>query len=88
MEGVAWGNDEADPKVHWSSSYAWRADSRYAAMVPKVVTQHLDAFVPGATLGTNFHYDVLSNGDRPLHPCALFLFVLHKSAESAMLVVR
>jgi hypothetical protein len=27
---------KADPKVHWSSSYAWRADARYAAMVPKV----------------------------------------------------
>ena len=37
LEGhVAWGNDEADPKVGWSSIYAWRADARYAAMVPKV----------------------------------------------------
>lgn len=65
MEGVPWGNDEADPKVHWSSSFAWRADSRYAAMVPKVVAQHLDAFVSGATLGEHFHYDVLSNGEEP-----------------------
>ena len=64
LEGVAWGNDEADPKVHWSSSYDWRADARYAAMVPKIVAQHLDAFVSGAALGENFHYDLLSNGER------------------------
>ena len=33
---VSWGNDEADPKVGWSHTYPWRADARYAAMVPKV----------------------------------------------------
>ena len=58
---VAWGNDEADPKVHWSSPYDWRADARYAAMVPKVLTQHIKAFVPGNELGEGFTYDVLSN---------------------------
>jgi hypothetical protein len=34
---VAWGNDEADPKVHWSSWYDWQADARYAAMVSACV---------------------------------------------------
>lgn len=33
-------------------------------MVPKIVAQHLDAFVSGAALGENFHYDLLSNGER------------------------
>jgi hypothetical protein len=28
LESAAWGNDEADPKVHWSSYYTWQADSR------------------------------------------------------------
>lgn len=59
--GTAWGNDEGDPKVHWSSPYAWRADARYAAMVPKIIAQHVKAFVPGTALGVNFRYDVLSN---------------------------
>ena len=64
LEGkVAWGNDEADPKVHWSSDYGWQADARYAAMVPKVIAQHLHYFDPQTTpaLGEGFAYDVLSN---------------------------
>jgi len=36
LQHTPWGNDEADPKVGWSTSYDWRADARYAAMVPKV----------------------------------------------------
>jgi hypothetical protein len=46
-------------------------------MVPKVVTQHLDAFVPGPTLGVNFQYDVLSNGAqlcRCAPSCPFFAF--------------
>jgi hypothetical protein len=37
---VKWGNDEGDPKVGWSHLYDWRADERYAAMVPKAINQH------------------------------------------------
>lgn len=45
LAGAAWGNDECDPKVGWSKEYPWRGDSRYAAMVPREVQQHLEVFI-------------------------------------------
>lgn len=57
LETARWGNDEADPKVHWSSLYLWQADARYAAMVPKVIAQHQEVFIDGQ----HIKYDVLSN---------------------------
>eukprot|EP00039_Didymoeca_costata_P025498 m.13604 g.13604 ORF g.13604 m.13604 type:complete len:747 (-) comp4884_c0_seq1:96-2336(-) len=57
MNDVAWGNDEGDPKVGWSHDYPWRADSRYAAMVPKVIHQHQESFIEK----NGIKYDVLSN---------------------------
>ena len=62
LASVAWGNDEAGPKVHWSSNCPWRGDSRHAAMVPKVmvIQQHCEFF--------EHTYDVLSN-DNDFLPC-------------------
>ena len=54
---VPWGNDEADPKVHWSSNYDWRGDARYPAMVVKAIAQHQIQFVRAR----NISYDLLSN---------------------------
>jgi L-iduronidase len=60
LEGVRWGNDEADPKVGWSHLYDWRGDARYAAMVPKAINQHQQLMIDGDT-GHGIPYDVLSN---------------------------
>jgi L-iduronidase len=52
-----WGNDEADPIVSWSKNYPFRADSRYAAIVPKVIAQHQQEFI----VKNKIVYDLLSN---------------------------
>ncbi|XP_066430421.1 alpha-L-iduronidase isoform X2 [Eleutherodactylus coqui] len=52
-------NDEADPLVGWSTPQAWRADVTYAAMVVKVIDQHLDFMHSDANPSMN--YSLLSN---------------------------
>ena len=34
-------NDESDPLVGWLVPQPWRADARYAAIIPKIINQHL-----------------------------------------------
>lgn len=52
-------NDEADPMVGWSKNLLWRADSTYAAMVAKVITQHQNMILAKQPLLIN--YTLLSN---------------------------
>ncbi len=46
-------NDEGDPMVGWEKPEDWRADARYAAILPKMVAQHLAAIADNATGGSN-----------------------------------
>ncbi|XP_071971503.1 alpha-L-iduronidase [Engystomops pustulosus] len=52
-------NDEADPLVGWSSPQSWRGDVTYAAMVIKVIDQHLDLI--HAEGNPSMNYSLLSN---------------------------
>ncbi|XP_068089677.1 alpha-L-iduronidase [Hyperolius riggenbachi] len=52
-------NDEADPLVGWSKPELWRADATYAAMVVKVIDQHLDYMLSNENHSMN--YSLLSN---------------------------
>ena len=61
LAAAAWGNDEADPLVGWSHLYEWRADARYAALVPRVVAQHQAEMVEAVGVLPAGGYDVLSN---------------------------
>ena len=40
---LAVSNDEGDPMVGWEKPEDWRGDARYAAIMPKMVNQHLQA---------------------------------------------
>jgi L-iduronidase len=42
-------NDEGDPMVGWETPEDWRGDARYAAIMPKMVNQHLLAIADNAT---------------------------------------
>ena len=42
-------NDEGDPMVGWETPEDWRGDARYAAIIPKMVNQHLQAISDNAT---------------------------------------
>jgi len=42
-------NDEGDPMVGWETPEDWRGDARYAAIIPKMVNQHLLAINDNAT---------------------------------------
>lgn len=53
-------NDEADPLVGWSKDEVWRADSTYAAMVTKIVTQHQNKFFSNPSPPIK-NYTLLSN---------------------------
>ncbi|XP_063775572.1 alpha-L-iduronidase isoform X2 [Pseudophryne corroboree] len=52
-------NDEADPLVGWSTPQSWRSDVTYAAMVVKVIDQHLDFLLSNESPSMN--YSLLSN---------------------------
>ncbi|XP_056424796.1 alpha-L-iduronidase isoform X2 [Hyla sarda] len=52
-------NDEADPLVGWSTPQSWRGDVTYAAMVIKVIGQHLDFMHSDGNPSMN--YSLLSN---------------------------
>ncbi|XP_072261503.1 alpha-L-iduronidase isoform X2 [Pyxicephalus adspersus] len=52
-------NDEADPLVGWSTPQSWRGDVTYAAMVVKVIDEHLDYMLSNESQGMN--YSLLSN---------------------------
>ncbi|KAM4050755.1 alpha-L-iduronidase isoform 2-T2 [Anomaloglossus baeobatrachus] len=52
-------NDEADPLVGWSTPQSWRGDVTYAAMVIKVIDQHLDFMHSDGNPSMN--YSLLSN---------------------------
>ncbi|XP_069834137.1 alpha-L-iduronidase isoform X2 [Dendropsophus ebraccatus] len=52
-------NDEADPLVGWSTPQSWRGDVTYAAMVIKVIDQHLDFLHSDGESSMN--YTLLSN---------------------------
>ncbi|XP_073398334.1 alpha-L-iduronidase isoform X2 [Dendrobates tinctorius] len=52
-------NDEADPLVGWSTPQSWRGDVTYAAMVIKVIDQHLDYMHSDGNPSMN--YSLLSN---------------------------
>lgn len=54
-------NDEADPMVGWSKPYPWRADSTYAAIVAKIIAQHLYGFTLNKTTSDHILYSLLSN---------------------------
>eukprot|EP00966_Prymnesium_polylepis_P222619 5150011-Prymnesium_polylepis.1 len=54
------GNSEADPLGGWSKNISWRGDSRYAAMVVKVVAQRLEELVLNRSL-TGLDLDLSSN---------------------------
>ncbi|XP_075705975.1 alpha-L-iduronidase isoform X2 [Rhinoderma darwinii] len=56
---VAIYNDEADPLVGWSTPQSWRGDVTYAAMVIKVIDQHLDIMHSDGNPSMNF--SLLSN---------------------------
>ncbi len=47
---LAVSNDEGDPMVGWETPEDWRGDARYAAIIPKMVNQHLLAIADNATL--------------------------------------
>ncbi|XP_073453697.1 alpha-L-iduronidase isoform X4 [Aquarana catesbeiana] len=52
-------NDEADPLVGWSTPQSWRGDVTYAAMVVKVIDEHLDYMLSNDSQRMN--YSLLSN---------------------------
>ncbi|KAM9329031.1 alpha-L-iduronidase [Gastrophryne carolinensis] len=52
-------NDEADPLVGWSTPQSWRGDVTYAAMVVKVIDQHLDYILSNKS--NTMNYSLLSN---------------------------
>ncbi|XP_040180297.1 alpha-L-iduronidase [Rana temporaria] len=52
-------NDEADPLVGWSTPQTWRGDVTYAAMVVKVIDEHLDYMLSNDSQRMN--YSLLSN---------------------------
>ncbi|XP_077332228.1 alpha-L-iduronidase isoform X2 [Lithobates pipiens] len=52
-------NDEADPLVGWSTPQSWRGDVTYAAMVVKVIDEHLDYMLSNDSQKMN--YSLLSN---------------------------
>ena len=56
--GLSVSNDEGDPMVGWEKPVPWRGDARYAAIIPKMVNQHLLAIRDNAT--TNNPLGVLS----------------------------
>ena len=41
LGALAVSNDEGDPMVGWETPEDWRGDARYAAIIPKMVNQHL-----------------------------------------------
>ena len=41
LGGIEVSNDEGDPMVGWETPEDWRGDARYAAIIPKMVNQHL-----------------------------------------------
>jgi L-iduronidase len=45
LAGIPMQNDEGDPQGGWSSKEDWRGDARYAAVVAKIVNQHLTEIV-------------------------------------------
>eukprot|EP00051_Salpingoeca_urceolata_P016796 m.225227 g.225227 ORF g.225227 m.225227 type:complete len:667 (+) comp18783_c1_seq10:2107-4107(+) len=57
LEHSKWGNDEADPLVGWNRIEEWRADARYAAMVPKAILKHQVAFIQD----NGIDYELLGN---------------------------
>ncbi|GAB6027569.1 hypothetical protein CHUAL_001810 [Chamberlinius hualienensis] len=52
-------NDEGDPLVGWWKSEEWRADVTYAAMVAKVISQHIDFML--MKTNNSINYALLSN---------------------------
>ncbi|GIY49355.1 alpha-L-iduronidase [Caerostris darwini] len=56
-------NDEADPLKNWSLSQWWRADSTYAAMVVKIILDHIYFYYvdKGSELANNINFDLLSS---------------------------
>ncbi|KAL3863772.1 hypothetical protein ACJMK2_005507 [Sinanodonta woodiana] len=60
LEAVPFYNDEADPLVGWSKDEEWRADATYAAMVTKVIGQHLNEMVTSSSPPIK-NYKLLSN---------------------------
>lgn len=50
-------NDEADPLVGWSKGQPWRRDVQYAAIVVKIIAQHLNLLL----IPSNSSYSLLSN---------------------------
>eukprot|EP00079_Xenopus_tropicalis_P010539 XP_002935502.2 PREDICTED: alpha-L-iduronidase isoform X1 [Xenopus tropicalis] len=51
-------NDEADPLVGWSTPQSWRGDVTYAAMVVKIIDQHLQLL---SNKSNSINYSLLSN---------------------------
>ncbi|NP_001087031.1 alpha-L-iduronidase L homeolog [Xenopus laevis] len=51
-------NDEADPLVGWSTPQSWRGDVTYAAMVVKIIDQHLQLL---SNKSNSINYTLLSN---------------------------
>lgn len=49
VSGLSLSNDEGDPMVGWEQPVAWRGDARYAAIMPKMVNQHLLALADNRT---------------------------------------
>ena len=50
VSGLSLSNDEGDPMVGWEQPVAWRGDARYAAIMPKMVNQHLLAIGDNTTV--------------------------------------
>ena len=50
-------NNECDPQVGWQQIHTWRAKPYYAALICKIIYQHLDELIDG--LGCR--YEILSN---------------------------
>lgn len=65
-------NDEADPLKTWSSPQEWRSDATYAAMVAKIIAQHIQYFYIGRTKEklkkVNFNLLSNDNGFLSYHP--------------------
>jgi hypothetical protein len=53
-------NDEADPLVGWLNPQEWRADARYAAILPKIINQHLLQVADNGTVALNNPLGLLS----------------------------
>jgi L-iduronidase len=52
-------NNECDPQVGWGTIHTWRARPYYAALVTKILNQHLTRLVDGEPGGVD--YSLLSN---------------------------